>query len=105
MEGLAKGINKYSYLIYDATDSLAKEMTDKLSINSLVGNVSGAMTGLNSGIKASVNPTINPSVSLENNYRLMAQAMKDALQDMDVVMDDSQMGKFVVKTITDTIYT
>lgn len=105
MEGLAKGINRYSYLVYGATDNLAKEMTDKLSINSLVGDVSGAMTGLNSGIKASVNPTINPSVSLENNYRLMAQAMKDALQDMDVVMDDSQMGKFVVKTITDTIYT
>ena len=64
-----------------------------------------AMKQLNAGIEASVNPTINPSVSYDTNYRLMASAMKEALQDMDIVMDDEKYGKFVVKTITDTIYT
>jgi hypothetical protein len=35
----------------------------------------------------------------------MASAMKEALQDMDIVMDDEKYGKFIVKTVTDTIYT
>jgi len=104
MKGLAKGITKYSYLVYDATDEVAKEMANQLSLNSLIGDVSGAMTGLNSGIKTSLNPTINPNVNVENNYRLMAAAMKEALEDMDVVMDDDKMGRFVTKTVTDEIY-
>lgn len=68
-------------------------------------DVDAAMKQLNAGIEASVNPTINPSVSYDTNYRLMASAMKEALQDMDIVMDDEKYGKFVVKTVTDTIYT
>lgn len=68
-------------------------------------DVDVAMKQLNAGIEASVNPTINPSVSYDTNYRLMASAMKEALQDMDIVMDDEKYGKFVVKTVTDTIYT
>ena len=32
------------------------------------------------------------------------QAVKEALGDMDVVMDDDKMGKFVTKTVTDEIY-
>lgn len=68
-------------------------------------DVDVAMKQLNAGIEASVNPTINPSVSYDANYRLMASAMKEALQDMDIVMDDEKYGKFVVKTVTDTIYT
>lgn len=63
-----------------------------------------AMKQLNAGIEASVNPTINPSVTYETSYNMMALAMKEALQDMDIVMDDNKMGKFVVKTVTDTIY-
>ena len=68
-------------------------------------DVDVAMKQLNAGIEASVNPTINPSVSYDTNYRLMASAMKEALQDMDIVMDDEKYGKFIVKTVTDTIYT
>ncbi len=68
-------------------------------------DVDVAMKQLNAGIEASVNPTINPSVSYDANYRLMASAMKEALQDMDIVMDDEKYGKFIVKTVTDTIYT
>lgn len=63
-----------------------------------------AMKQLNAGIEASVNPTINPSITYDTNYRMMASAMKDALQDMDIVLDDNKVGKFVVKTVTDEIY-
>lgn len=68
-------------------------------------DVDVAMKQLNAGIEASVNPTINPNISYDTNYRMMAEAMKEALQDMDIVMDDEKYGKFVVKTVTDTIYT
>ena len=67
-------------------------------------DVDFAMKQLNAGIEASVNPTINPSVTYETSYNMMARAMKEALSDMDVVMDDNKMGRFVVKTVTDTIY-
>ena len=67
-------------------------------------DVDMAMKQLNAGIEASVNPTINPSVALETNYSMMARAVREALQDMDVVMDDDKMGRFVTKTVTDEIY-
>ena len=35
---------------------------------------------------------------------MMAQAMKEALNDMDIELDDREVGKFVVKTVTDEIY-
>lgn len=104
MEGLANGINRYSHLVVNATENLSREMTSALGIPSLVGDVNNAMSGLNAGIQSSINPTINPNVTLETNYRLMAQAVKEALGDMDVVMDDDKMGKFVTKTVTDEIY-
>ena len=67
-------------------------------------DVDAAMKQLNAGIEASVNPTINPSMTYESNYAMMAKAMKDALSDMVVEMDDRQMGKFVVKTVAEEIY-
>ena len=69
-----------------------------------LSEVDTAMKQLNAGIEASVNPTINPSMTYESNYALMAKAMKDALQDMVVEMDDTQMGKFVVRKVTEEIY-
>lgn len=104
MGGLAKGIDKYSYLVSDATDNVAKEMADNLSINSIVGNVDSAMRGLNAGIQSSINPVINPNITYETNYNLMAKAVREALEDMDVVMDDDKIGKFVIKKVTDEIY-
>lgn len=67
-------------------------------------DVDAAMKQLNAGIEASVNPTINPSMTYESNYNMMALAMKEALKDMDVVLDDDRVGKFVVKTITEEVY-
>ena len=34
----------------------------------------------------------------------MANAMKEALNDMDIVMDDRQMGKFITKTVSEEVY-
>ena len=100
VEGLAKGINRNAYLVERATSNLASKMT----IDSLVGNVDGALMGLSSGISNSINPQINPNISYEANYNMMAQAMKEALNDMDIELDDREVGKFVVKTVTDEIY-
>ena len=62
------------------------------------------MKQLNAGIEASVNPVINPSMTYESNYALMAKAMKDALSDMVVELDDDKMGSFVTKTVAEEIY-
>ena len=67
-------------------------------------DVDAAMKELNAGIEASVNPTINPSMTYESNYQLMAQAMKEALQDMTIELDDENVGKFVIKTVTEEVY-
>lgn len=67
-------------------------------------DVDVAMKQLNAGIEASVNPTINPSMTYESNYNMMAQAMKEALQDMTIELDDENVGKFVIKTVTEEVY-
>lgn len=66
--------------------------------------VKDAMQGLANGIETSINPTINPSVSYETNYTLMARAMKEALQDMEIELDDREVGKFVIKTVENEVY-
>lgn len=66
--------------------------------------VDAAMKQLNAGIEASVNPTINPNMTYEANYGMMAAAMKEALQDMTIELDDENVGKFVVKTVTEEVY-
>ena len=67
-------------------------------------DVDVAMKKLNRGIEASVNPTINPSMTYESNYNLMAAAMKEALQDMGVVLDGDKLGKFCIKTVEEEVY-
>ena len=62
------------------------------------------MKQLNAGIEASVNPTINPSMTYETNYGMMAKAMQEAMNGMEVVLDDENVGKFVIKTVTDEVY-
>lgn len=104
LKGLAKGINQSSYLVEDATDNLAKNMANTLSIDALAGDVDSAMRGLNNRVSQSINPTINPNVTYETNYRMMAKAVKEALEDMEISLDDDKVGKFVVKTVTDEVF-
>lgn len=105
VEGLAKGINKSSYMVENATANLADNMANALSIDSLASDVDAAMRGLNSKVATSINPTVNPNVTYETNYKMMAKAVKEALADMDIVLDDDRVGRFVTKTVADQIYT
>lgn len=73
-------------------------------IPTVLKDVNTAMKQLNAGIEASVNPNINPTVSYEANYSMMAKAVKEALQDMTIELDDDEVGKFVVKTVTEEVY-
>ena len=63
MKGLAKGINKYSYLVENATDNLATQMANRFAIDDLIGNTNNAMKTLNYGVNNSSNPLINPNAS------------------------------------------
>lgn len=100
IQGLAKGINRNAYLVEKATSNLA----NKMSIDNISRDVNNALIGLSGGIERSINPTINPSFNSEANYTMMAEAMKEALNDMTVELDDRQVGKFVIKTVTDEVY-
>lgn len=66
--------------------------------------VNDAMQGLASGIETSLNPTINPTLTYETNYQLMARAVKEALQDMEIELDDREVGKFIIKTVENEVY-
>jgi phage-related protein len=45
------------------------------------------------------------SVTGALSYQAMVNAFKEALQDVDVVLDDRQVGRFVKKTVENAIYT
>ena len=99
MQGLANGINKNAYLVENAMSNLAANM----SIDTL-SSMDNAMSALNKGIESSLNPTINPNITIDTNYKMMALAMKEALKDMEVELDDREVGRFVVKTVEQEIY-
>ena len=81
-----------------------KDMAKAIPINALVKDVNSAMSSLSSGIKTSVNPQINPNITWDQNYQIMAKAMKDALNETPVILDDREVGSFITKTITEEIY-
>ena len=66
--------------------------------------VDSAMSTLANGIETSLNPNINPTITYETNYQMMARAMKEALQDMEIELDDNEVGKFVIKTVENEVY-
>ena len=99
VKGLAEGINKSAYLIEDASMGLADDMS-----NSILSSTSAALRGLNSGIQSSLNPTINPSIAYDLNYQLMAMAMKEALNDTPVILDEREVGRFVDKTVSEEVF-
>lgn len=56
------------------------------------------------GLSNTLNSLSNPAVA-DYNYNRMVDAFKDALSQMTVELDDDQVGKFVVKTVENAIYT
>lgn len=63
IKGMAKGINKSSYLLENATDKMAQKMANKLSFEDLLGNTTRAMKTLNYGVQNSLNPMVNPNAN------------------------------------------
>ena len=104
MQGLANGINKNAYIVENAMSNLAGNMVGTLGIDNMASDINTAMGAINRGIESSINPQINPSITLETNYQLMAQAMKSALKDMNIELDDREVGRFVVKTVEQEVY-
>ena len=104
VEGLASGIKKSTHLVQSAVDDLSSTMSNGLSFDSVLSNVDMAMKGLNTSVKNSINPVINPNVTYESNYNMLAQAVKEALAGMTVELDEDPVGKFVIKKVTDEIY-
>ena len=99
VEGLARTLRNSSGVLESATLDLANDMS-----NSLLTNTSNALRGLKSGVEASINPTINPNISYDLNYLLMASAMKRALEECPVILDDREVGRFVDKTVSEEVY-
>ena len=104
MEGLAKGIKDNSYLVYGAMGNLATGMANTFDIDSVSSEINAAMGAINTGIETSLNPTINPNITIDTNYKMMALAMKEALKDMEVELDDREVGQFVIKTVEQEVY-
>lgn len=88
----------------EAMDDVEKEMAAAIPIDSLIQEVDGAMSGLSHGIKTSINPQVNPNITYEQNYNLMAAAIKEALDGTEVTLDDREVGKIITKTVTEEIY-
>lgn len=63
LKGLAKGMDKSSYLVKDAAGRLAQSMANTLSVDNVLSDMNTAMRSLNSGIENSVNPIINPAAN------------------------------------------
>lgn len=99
VEGLARTLRNSSGVLESATLDLANDMS-----NSLLTNTSNALRGLKSGVEASINPTINPNISYDLNYLMMASAMKRALEECPVILDDREVGRFVDKTVSEEVY-
>ena len=56
------------------------------------------------GLSSTLNSLSNPAAA-DYNYNRMVDAFKDALSQMTVELDDDQVGKFVIKTVENAIYT
>ena len=101
------GIKSPSRLMRDEVGTFIGEgVTEGIldGIDDTERQVNDAMKGLASGIEASLNPTINPTLTYETNYEMMARAMREALQDMEVELDDDKVGKFVIKKVEEEVY-
>ena len=56
------------------------------------------------GLSDTLNALSNPA-NADYNYNRVVDAFKDALSQMTVELDDDQVGKFVIRTVENAIYT
>ena len=97
LEGLGIGIESEEGNILSQIGNVGKNvistLQDELNQNVKLGN-----------IQANVNSSVIRDPNNISNYDNLVGAFKDALSDMEVVMDDEVMGKFIDKTVARTIY-
>lgn len=86
IEGMSETLAKASPALINQTKALAK-------------GISGAMQ-IEGGISGSAADAERYGAS----YSFIVDAFKDALSQMNVVMDDEEMGRFVERTVTNAIY-
>ena len=98
-----ESVSKYD-LVYGAIGNLSTGMASSFDISNVSREINAAMGAINTGIETSLNPTINPNITIDTNYKMMALAMKEALKDMEVELDDREVGQFVIKTVEQEIY-
>ena len=97
MRGLARGMNKSSYLLENATDNVASRIADRFSFNSLLGNTNNALKALNYGVNNSLNPMINPNA---NNLRNQIITNQSGNQ-----VNDNNQGNFTAIINNNSKYT
>ena len=56
------------------------------------------------GLSDALNNISNPAAA-DYRFNMVVDAFKEALSQMTVELDDDQVGKFVVKTVENAIYT
>lgn len=94
LEGLGIGIEQEENSVLKQVSNVGKNvltaLQSELNQNVRLGD-----------IQASVNSSTS---SAENKYYSTVEAFKEALSEMKIEMDDTEMGKFVDKTVSRTIY-
>ena len=84
VEGLSESLRKASPQLINQTRALASGMSDALNVTAEYGGATGIRG---------------------NSYGDMVSAFKDALSEVEIVLNDEVAGNFVDKTVTKLIYT
>lgn len=95
LEGLGIGIEQEEGTVLNQISNVGKNvlnaLQDELNSNVRIGNIQANIDSASSSNNA-------------NNYYNTVEAFKEALSEMKIEMDDQEMGKFVDKTVSRTIY-
>ena len=94
LEGLSIGIdseeNKTLKKVSNVGQEVVSALQDELNQSVSLGNIE----------VGSINKTAN-----DNYYNAMVSSFKEALKDMQIVLDDEEVGRFVDKTVSNAIFT
>ena len=91
ISGLSSSLDKSAPQLINQIKNLSSEMENALQPNM-------ALNGLN------LNETSSSNTNTQYNFNSLVEAFKMALEDMKVVMDGEEMGRFVDKTVADAIF-
>ena len=108
LEGLGLGIEDEENNVLKQVSNFGKSVINSLN-QGLSGNVNmSAISRIGNNIPDSFNRSqsmSSSSMSNSFNYNNMLSAFQEALGSMKIELDDEEAGRFVRKTVEDTIYT